>query len=368
MKILVRDSQGNVRTLTEGFSNEEELRTFLERHADLIPLEELGGETTPLLCIGREVAVASGAQDLLYIDQLGVLTIVETKLGRNRQARREVVGQILEYAAQLSTWTAAEVERQATMFLGRPFQEVLADLSTAWRGTETSTFSYEDFLRSVEANIQTGRIRLIIATDDPPQSLVRTVEFINRSTQNLELYLLQLKKFSDPDVGQVLFVPTVLGRANAPNAARAGAGWTADGFFRQALQKAPREAIVLMEQLLDFSEREHALVWGKGLRQATFSFVPAGSTRRIPALFSVYSHGVVFIDFSTLARSNPSLPARYRDLLRSVGTLPEEVIRTETWKSFDVRLLMPDEAFDRFTAAVRTIAREFTDAGGDTTP
>ncbi len=49
------------------------------------------------------MATKAGYIDVLCIDGDGVLTVIETKLARNSQIRREVVGQVLEYVAQLST-------------------------------------------------------------------------------------------------------------------------------------------------------------------------------------------------------------------------------------------------------------------------
>src|SRR2546422_2803798 len=116
MKVLVRDAKG-VRELKEGFASERELQEFLSQHSELIPLQEIELGTPPLLCIGFEVNVSSGSQDLLYIDMAGMLTIVETKLKRNPEARHEVVGQILEYAADASTWTTGDLEARAGKFL-----------------------------------------------------------------------------------------------------------------------------------------------------------------------------------------------------------------------------------------------------------
>lgn len=119
MKILIQDQLG-VRALEEGYASEEELQTFLKEHPDLMPLEEIELSAPGLLCIGWEVGLASGAEDILYIDQNGLLTVVETKLRKNPEARREVVGQILEYAAQMSAWSSADVERQAEKFFASP--------------------------------------------------------------------------------------------------------------------------------------------------------------------------------------------------------------------------------------------------------
>ncbi len=68
-------------------------------------LDDLG-VSEPFVVIGREVATPAGYIDVLCIDGEGVLTVIETKLARNSQIRREVVGQVLEYVAQVSKWRA----------------------------------------------------------------------------------------------------------------------------------------------------------------------------------------------------------------------------------------------------------------------
>ena len=48
------------------------------------------------------------------MNEEGYLTLVETKLWRNPEARRTVVAQIIDYASHLSTWTYDEL-RQAVL-------------------------------------------------------------------------------------------------------------------------------------------------------------------------------------------------------------------------------------------------------------
>jgi len=219
MKILVQDDKG-VRELEEGFASEDELQTFLKEHPDLMPLEEIDLNAPPLLCIGWEVGLASGAEDILYIDPNGLLTVVETKLRRNPEARREVVGQILEYAAQMSTWIAADAERQAEKFFNSsvcPQQYRGCTLERALQVFLESSellpeFSYDYFLEQVRSNIDRGHFRLVIAIDEPPEPLLKTVEFVNRFSQRFEMYLIQLKRFRDLARDQNIFVPALFGK------------------------------------------------------------------------------------------------------------------------------------------------------------
>lgn len=233
MKILVQDESG-VRPLEEGYASEAELQEFLREHPDLMPLEEIDLNAPSLLCIGWEVGLASGAEDLLYIDRNALLTVVETKLRKNPEARREVVGQILEYAAQMATWSSADVERQAERFFASsvcPDQYRGCTLERALQLFVESSegppeLSYEYFVGQVQANIEGGRFRLIIAIDEPPEPLLRTVEFVNRFGQRFDMYLIQLKRFRDLARDQNIFVPALFGKvADRRPGERVGWNW-----------------------------------------------------------------------------------------------------------------------------------------------
>jgi len=87
------------------FTEEGKLQEYLEQYPSLIPLGDVVEGASVLLCIGREVGVPSGSIDLPFIDKDGVLTLVETKLAKNPEARRTVVGQVIEYASYIYGWT-----------------------------------------------------------------------------------------------------------------------------------------------------------------------------------------------------------------------------------------------------------------------
>jgi hypothetical protein len=82
--------------------DERYLQELLVEYPELLPIDKLRGDAGSLLCIGREVPVGhSGSVDNLYLSTGGYPVIVETKLWRNPQARREVLSQVLEYTKEL---------------------------------------------------------------------------------------------------------------------------------------------------------------------------------------------------------------------------------------------------------------------------
>ncbi|MFC2038632.1 hypothetical protein ACFLUG_02565 [Chloroflexota bacterium] len=202
MKKILISEEGNDHTLGNlRYTNESELQSYLKQYPELIPLEEIMDNPPRLVCIGEEVEVPSGYIDLLYIDEDGTLTIVETKLERNPEIRRKVIGQIMEYASQVVEWSIDDVYSRAEAFLGRSLEEVL------WE--KNSDLSTEIFRNNLINKLQRGQMRLVIAVDEIVEILRTTVTFLN-SNSNLEILLLQVSCFNDGDIRKIM-VPLLFG-------------------------------------------------------------------------------------------------------------------------------------------------------------
>lgn len=102
------DRDGETCKLTEEqFRDEDELQAYLERSPYL-----LISESEPqVVTVQREVGLPSaGSLDLLLVDAEGVPVAVEVKLGRNSQARREVIAQAFDYISDLTRLTIDELD------------------------------------------------------------------------------------------------------------------------------------------------------------------------------------------------------------------------------------------------------------------
>lgn len=100
--------------------DENYLQELLATHPELLPVHAIRDDIGALLCIGREVIVSSGSIDNLYLSTSGYPVIVETKLWRNPQARREVLSQILDYVKDVVRKDYEWFEKQWALF--RPAQ------------------------------------------------------------------------------------------------------------------------------------------------------------------------------------------------------------------------------------------------------
>lgn len=298
----------------EGFANEEELRMFLLESPDLFPVDELGQPGMPLLCIGREVYVSSGSEDLLLIDRNGLLTVVETKLGRNPQARREVVGQILEYAAKMAEWEPKDVERQAQEFYkseyAPPDYRNLSLIDAMKKFLGDQDFAYEEFLEDVAENIEAGRFRLVIAVDEPPDSLKRTVEFVNRFSERFEILLFQLRRFRDES--QDIFIPALFGQVPPivkPRKPRP-VPWDEERFLEDLRANADHETVEytkrVYSQFKEWNPEELPTdkdLWGTGATYGTYNLVLQLPTGRL-SVAQITSDGALVINFGNMFKRN----------------------------------------------------------------
>ncbi len=203
MTLVLIDEGGStlVPRIPQGDANlEHPLRDLIYDHPGILPLTELEPE------IGRVVAVAkefnlpgAGFADVLLVSEWGRLIIVECKLWRNPQARREVVGQVLDYARQLAR-TDYEALQAAISSNRQRRGNVLYELARE----AGSTMDEAQFVDRVARDLAAGRFLLIIAGDGITESARRLGEYLkDQPGLAFELGLLEIAdyRFADPVTG-----------------------------------------------------------------------------------------------------------------------------------------------------------------------
>src|ERR1700730_519044 len=106
--------------IESAFAVELDLQDLVARHPNLLVGDQIDPESPRRwLLIDQEVGIpdvdeggARWALDILFLDQDGVPTLVEVKRGSNPQIRREVVGQMFDYAASSVLFWTAEAIRE----------------------------------------------------------------------------------------------------------------------------------------------------------------------------------------------------------------------------------------------------------------
>src|SRR5215217_7384141 len=177
-----------VEMTAQPYDSESLLQGLLAQYPNLLAGDQVNpSQPRRWLLIAQEARLPSEeagpnrwAVDHLFLDQDGIPTIVEVKRSTDTRIRREVVGQVLDYAANAVVYWPVET-LQARFEEGRedPEQDLLDFLDS-----ETNP---ERFWQKAKDNLQAGRVRLIFVADEIPTELRRIVEFLNQQMNPAEM-------------------------------------------------------------------------------------------------------------------------------------------------------------------------------------
>lgn len=239
---LIRDDgDGMVEMQVEPYASEAHLQELLAAYPALLPGAQMTpGEPRRWLLIGREVGVPgaeAGADqwsiDNLFVDQDATPTIVEVKRSTDTRIRREVVGQMLDYAANgVRYWPIDRLRERFEQSSGHP--------EAALRECIGTDGDVDGFWQRVDANLRAGRIRMIFVADSIPPQLQRIVEFLNEQMRSAEVLAVELKHYRGEGVRTL--VPRLLG---ATAAAQQVKGARDRRTFEEVLASAPPEVVEL---------------------------------------------------------------------------------------------------------------------------
>lgn len=191
---------------SEGIT-EADIQRIVHEHPASLPISEIDPIFIGPVPICRELGTAAGHIDNFMVTPNGLPVLVECKLWRNPEGRREVVGQILDYAKELSRWSSSDVQREVRKCLkleGNP----LIDLVRA-AAPDTDEVQFNDALTS---NLRRGRFLLLIIGDGIREGVETIAEYLQRHAGlHFSLGLVELPIYVMPD-GSRLVVPRILAR------------------------------------------------------------------------------------------------------------------------------------------------------------
>jgi hypothetical protein len=176
-----------------------------------LPASEIEPAFHNLEPIAKELPVGGYWADLLLVNPDGCIALVETKLFRNAEARREVLAQVIEYASILSSWTYEEFVqaiKRATKSAEK--DPLLARMRSA---IEDGSFDEKKFVERVTRNLQLGRMLLLIVGDEITAEAERMVEFVHRTPHlHFTLGLIEMALFKEHDSDRIFVHPRVVGQ------------------------------------------------------------------------------------------------------------------------------------------------------------
>ena len=222
-KIHILRNGGNLESLEEQpFATEVKLQELIGRHPELLAGDQMRPDD-PLrwILIKREMRVEGQAVDHLLIDHEARPTLVEVKKGGNRDMRRTIVGQMLDYAAAAaSVWSGDGMRRAFEDDARRRGTNAVGEVAKLLRlDDETNAENAEDFANQfwerAARNLSDGRLRLLFVVDEIPVGLEWVVKFLNYQTRDaLEILAVEVKQYPG-QFGKVL-VTRLIGEDEPP--------------------------------------------------------------------------------------------------------------------------------------------------------
>lgn len=193
--------------LGTGTHNEAWLQALIFNHPEMLPIGSIEPAFSDAVAIACEIPCSHGYIDNLYLTPRGDIVVVEVKLWKNPQARREMVAQVLDYVAALMTMDYSTFEqalRQAkpTLVAG-----------SLWKVFEDHPDALPEaaFIDAVSGNLQRGRL-LALAVGDGVRAEAHALASLLQSHAgaHFSLALVELGLWQDGVSDRWLCVPKTL--------------------------------------------------------------------------------------------------------------------------------------------------------------
>lgn len=336
---LLQENDELVKMTEKSYDSEALLQELIAKHPDLLAGDQMdSAKPRRWLLIKREAELASEEDgsarwsvDHLFLDQDGVPTIVEVKRSSDTRIRREVVGQMLDYAANaVLFWPVEEIRAKFATRCEGENKNADQELEVFLKGAMDSG----SFWSQVKTNFEAGKIRLLFVADEIPAELRRIVEFLNQQMKSAEVLAVEVKQFTGQ--GLKTLVPRVIGQsAEAERAKSTGAGtpgkqWNEESFLAELGSKCGTEASSVAQTLLEWSKKKSSLIyWGQGSQAGSFApffdyYLADDDT--FPS-FAVWTYGSVEIYFQHM-KNRPAFrsDAKRLELLKKLNEIPGVLI------------------------------------------
>lgn len=311
--IYLIDPQGrSIELKALAYDSEDRFQELLAQHHNLMDGEQFQPDNPRRwLLIDREVAISDGESDRwsldhLFVDQDAIPTLVEVKRKSDTRLRREVIAQMLDYAANASfSWSEAWMKERFSGRCVKDSKDSEAELAAFLEGVDLSP---DTFWIQARKNLAAGQIRLVFVADRIPAELARIVEFLNEQMHTVEVLALELRHYSGG--GFSTHIPRVFGATARVEAQRQGAGarrvWDAESFDRDLAARlaGDERTFKLIREFVVLARSRFEVGYGTGAARGSITFYERRLSNRGP--LTIYSDGGLQIKSGWLDDSEPA--------------------------------------------------------------
>lgn len=214
-KPVVLGNNNSIELLNKAEAIDElSIQELLFKHPECLPISDIDESFNPVVPVCTELNTPVGPLDILMVTPNGELTIVETKLWRNPEARRVVVAQILDYAKELSNWSYEDLQREINRKLSRK-GNTLYEIAKA--GNSGLVPEECDFVDSVSRNLSRGKFLLLIAGDGIREGAYGITEFLSSAGHlNFTFAMVELSVYRSENFGTLVIPKTIVKTIEIP--------------------------------------------------------------------------------------------------------------------------------------------------------
>jgi hypothetical protein len=192
-------------TVGTGTYDELFIQTLAFEHPSCLPISDIDRTYAHLVPVCMELNTGAGRVDAFYATPSGRLVLLEAKLWRNPEARREVVAQILDYARELSTWDYDDLQREVSRRTGQKGNALFAIVSARYPDVIEA-----DFVDEVQRSLRNGRFLLLIVGDGIREGAGAIASFLHEhGSLEFTFGLVELALYRHGDQGLLAFPQVV---------------------------------------------------------------------------------------------------------------------------------------------------------------
>jgi hypothetical protein len=352
--IYMVDGTGLRRMSPSAPESEDRMQSLVASYPELI--SDGDGE---LLLIRRELAVSDGEDagrwslDHLFVTREAIPVLVELKRAVDTRLRREVVGQMLDYAANAGAhWRAGSMAESFGKTAGDAAETVLSNF--------IGDKDPQVFWEQAESNLQSGKIKLVFVADAIPRELARIVEFLN-DQMRAEVRAVELQWFAGE--GITTLAPRVIGETERTAAAKRDGlqpRMEVSQWIDERIVRHGPETVTGVQRLTEIVRRAGGDVFIPLTRGSIMYWFTAEESKKLYPV-GVYPSGMVVLRLGYLknrpAFSEESARRRlYDDLVTLVGPLHTTSLSGEP--GFRASLLADEAVAERFTHYLENVIEQ----------
>jgi hypothetical protein len=372
--IFLIQNDGTLVEMTEAsYDSESLLQELLAKYPSLLAGDQMeSANPRRWLLIRREMPVPSEAGgsdrwslDHLFLDQDAIPTLIEVKRSCDTRIRREVVGQMLDYAANAVLYWPVEEFRS---HFNRECEAAGTDPDEALRKFLGEESNPDEFWQRAKTNLQAGKIRTIFVADVIPNELRRIVEFLNGQMEFAEVLAVEVKQYLGGN-GLRTLVPRVVGKTaeaeRRKGAPREERRWDEQSFYAEYARRHSTAVLEACRKLHDLMKvGAKRIEFGRG--KIDGNIIPLYDDERgRQQVFNLSTSGGIGVSFGAVKSLPFSDESKRKELLARLNEVPGIALPADCfnrWPNFDLPTVVEQGGVDDLLKVVDWAIRQIRES------